>query len=76
MVTSYRRSKTSTGKLQNQESLKLRQQIAEVRRRAFVHLEFKRATGAILNWYEVKRNLFIPLISAFIQDRLAEMADV
>ncbi|MBD1894737.1 PAS domain-containing protein [Coleofasciculus sp. FACHB-129] len=30
MVTSYRRSKTSTGKLQNQESLKLRQQIAEL----------------------------------------------
>jgi hypothetical protein len=44
--------------------------------RAFVHLEFKRATGAILNWYEVKRNLFNPLISAFIQDHLAEIADV
>ena len=44
--------------------------------RAFVHLEFQRAAGAILNWYEVTRNLFNPLISAFIQDHLAEMADV
>lgn len=44
--------------------------------RAFVQLEFKRVAGAILNWYEVKRNLFNPLISAFIQDHLAEMADI
>ena len=44
--------------------------------RAFVQLEFKRVAGAILNWHEVKRNLFNPLISAFIQDHLAEMADI
>lgn len=44
--------------------------------RAFVQLEFQRVAGAILNWYEVKRNLFNPLISAFIQDHLAEMADI
>jgi Transposase DDE domain len=43
--------------------------------RAFVQLEFKRAAGDILNWYQVKRNLFNPLISAFIQDHLAEMAN-
>src|SRR4028119_616667 len=44
--------------------------------RAFVQLELKRAAGEILNWYEVKRNLFNPLISAFIQDHLALLADV
>ena len=44
--------------------------------RAFVQLEFKRAAGAILNWYEVKRNLFNPLISSFIQDHLSQLADV
>lgn len=43
--------------------------------RAFVQLEFKRATGVILNWYQVRRNLFNPILSAFIQDHLAEMAD-
>ena len=26
--------------------------------RAFVQLELKRAAGEILNWYEVKRNLY------------------
>lgn len=44
--------------------------------RGFIQLEFKRVDGAILNWYEVKRNLFNPLISAFIQDHLALLADV
>ena len=44
--------------------------------RAFVLLEFKRAAGDILNWYEVKRNLFNPMISAFIQAHLAQLADV
>jgi hypothetical protein len=44
--------------------------------RAFVQLEFKRVTGEIRNWYEVKRNLFNPLIAAFIQDHLAQLADV
>jgi hypothetical protein len=32
--------------------------------------------GAIRNWYEVKRNLFNPLIAAFIQDHLAQLAVV
>ncbi len=44
--------------------------------RAFVQLECKRAAGGILNWYEVKRNLFNPLIASFIQDHLAQLADV
>jgi len=44
--------------------------------RAFVQLECQRAAGAIRNWYEVKRNLFNPLIAAFIQDHLAQLADV
>lgn len=44
--------------------------------RAFVQLEFKRAAGAILNWYEVRRNLFNPVISSFIQNHLAQLADV
>jgi RNAse (barnase) inhibitor barstar len=43
---------------------------------AFVQLEFKRTAGEILNWYEVKRNLFNPMISAFIQDHLAQLAVV
>jgi hypothetical protein len=42
--------------------------------RAFIQLEFQRATGDILNCYQLKRNLFNPFISAFIQDHLAEMA--
>jgi hypothetical protein len=44
--------------------------------RAFVQLEFQRVAGAIHNWYEVKRNLFNPLIATFIQDHLAQLADV
>jgi len=44
--------------------------------RAFVQLECQRAAGAIRNWYEVKRNLFNPLIASFIQDHLAQLADV
>jgi DDE superfamily endonuclease len=44
--------------------------------RAFVHLEFKRVTGEIQNWYELKRTLFNPLIRSFIQDNLAEIAGV
>jgi len=44
--------------------------------RAFIQLEFQRVDGAILNWYEVKRNLFNPLISSFIQDHLSQLADV
>lgn len=44
--------------------------------RAFIQLEFQRAKGAILNWYEVQRNLFNPLIATFIQEHLAEIADI
>ena len=44
--------------------------------RAFVQLEFKRAEGAIRNWYELQRTLFNPLIREFIQDNLAEIAGV
>jgi hypothetical protein len=44
--------------------------------RAFVQLEWQRVAGAIRNWYEVKRNLFNPLIASFIQDHLAQLADV
>ena len=44
--------------------------------RGFIQLEFQRVDGAILNWYEVKRNLFNLLISAFSQDLLALLADV
>lgn len=44
--------------------------------RAFVQLELKRTSGAILNWYEVRRNLFNPVISSFIQNHLSQLADV
>ncbi|MBM0745587.1 hypothetical protein JOY44_29650 (plasmid) [Phormidium sp. CLA17] len=44
--------------------------------RAFVQLECKRVAGAILKWYEVKRNLFNPLFASCIQDQLAQLADI
>ncbi len=38
--------------------------------------DFGRGTSAIRNWYKLQRNLFNPLIRAFIQPHLAEITGV
>lgn len=44
--------------------------------RAFVQLELKRVKGEIFNWYQVQQTLFNPVIRAFIQSHLPELAGV